>query len=241
MQGNGSTDNIIPIMEGLSDIEHHMLHFLENHDEQRIASREFAGSAGKGKPAMVVSATISTSPTMVYFGQEVGEPGDGNPGFGSETRTTIYDYWGVPNHVKWVNGGTFDGGHLDPDEKALREFYVTLLNFSRQSRALTGHYREIHSSNRSQTEWYNDRVFSFVRWKGDDRLIIISNFSGEEGYGFELQLPPDLVEAWGLANGVYPLEDQLGEQRFELRVSDGMARVRIDIGPLESFILAPGS
>jgi hypothetical protein len=40
-----------------------MLHFLDNHDEQRLASPEFAGSAIKGKPMMVISATISTSPT----------------------------------------------------------------------------------------------------------------------------------------------------------------------------------
>ncbi|MCK4748747.1 MAG: alpha-amylase, partial [Bacteroidales bacterium] len=94
MQGHGSTDAIVQIQNDLADIEQHMLHFLENHDEQRIASEGFAGDAAKGKPAMVVSTTISTSPTMVYFAQEVGEPGDGNAGFGSETRTTIYDYWG---------------------------------------------------------------------------------------------------------------------------------------------------
>jgi hypothetical protein len=55
----------------MKDIEH-MLHFLDNHDEQ-TPSPEFAGSAIKGKPMMVISATISTSPTMLYFGQEVGE------------------------------------------------------------------------------------------------------------------------------------------------------------------------
>ena len=59
----------------MADIEHHMLHFLENHDEQRMASPDFVGDAKLAKPAMVVSATISTSPTMIYFGQEVGEPG----------------------------------------------------------------------------------------------------------------------------------------------------------------------
>ncbi len=97
MQGHGSTDAIVHIQNELADIEPHMLHFLENHDEQRIASAEFAGDAEKGKPAMVVSATIGTSPIMLYFAQELGEPGDGNPGQGSETRTTIYDYWGVPS------------------------------------------------------------------------------------------------------------------------------------------------
>ena len=48
MQGYGSTDHIAPIQKAAKDIEHHMLHFLENHDEQRIASPEFAGDAFKG-------------------------------------------------------------------------------------------------------------------------------------------------------------------------------------------------
>ena len=109
MQGHGSTDNLPAIQESVKDIEHNMLHFLENHDEQRIASPDFAGSAEKGKPAMVVSAAISTSPTMIYFGQEVGEPGAENAGFGSPTRTSIFDYIGVPHHQRWMNEGKFDG------------------------------------------------------------------------------------------------------------------------------------
>ena len=61
------------------------------------ASPDFAGSARKGKPAMVVSTTISTSPTMVYFGQEFGEPGAEDLGFGDPTRTSIFDYGSVPS------------------------------------------------------------------------------------------------------------------------------------------------
>jgi glycosidase len=252
MQGRGSTDRIIPVMEGQRDIESHMLHFLENHDEQRIASKGFAGDAARGKPAMVVSATISSSPTMVYFGQEVGEPGDGNAGFGSETRTTIYDYWGVPNHVRWMNGGAFDGGGLTPEEKELRAFYSRLLNFTLESRALMGAYREIHSYNRASTPWYNDRVFSFVRWdegkrlmksfrvEESEKLVIVSNFDAENGFGFDLQLPPDLVLLWNLEDGDYTLEDRLGGGSTQLEVRDRLGKARIDIPPLGSFIYRVG-
>ena len=66
IQGHGSTDHIAPIQGGLADIEHHMLHFLENHDEQRIASVGFAGDPEKAKPAMVVSTCISTSPSYNF-------------------------------------------------------------------------------------------------------------------------------------------------------------------------------
>jgi glycosidase len=237
MQGHGSTDALVQIQNDLADIEHHMLHFLENHDEQRIASAGFAGDAAKGKPAMVVSTTISTSPTMVYFAQEVGEPGDGNAGFGSETRTTIYDYWGVPNHIRWMNNGAFDGGQLSQEEKELRAFYRSLLNFTLESQALTGEYREIHSFNRAHTGWYNDRVFSYVRWKDEERLVIVTNFDAVDAFGFELQLPPDLVQTWNLSEGTYTLDDQLGDRTLELHVSEGKAWTRIEIAPLESLIL----
>jgi hypothetical protein len=143
----------------------------------------------KVNPMMVLSTTISTSPTMIYFAQEVGEAGEGNPGFGSATRTTIFDYWGVPSHQRWMNNGAFDGGLLTDEEKDLRDFYKRLLNFSTKSTALMGDYREIHSFNRQNTEWYNDKVFSFVRWSDDEKLLIISNFNGDENYGFELQNP----------------------------------------------------
>ena len=144
MQGHGKTDNIPAIQGDLKDIEHHMIHFLEDHDEQRIASPDFAGNALKGKPAMVVSTTISTSPTLVYFGQELGEPGAENAGFGKPTRTSIFDYVGVPSYQRWVNNKQFDGGQSTEDEKSLRDFYKRLLNFTINSNALAGNYQDVH-------------------------------------------------------------------------------------------------
>ncbi|WP_441339132.1 alpha-amylase family glycosyl hydrolase [Polaribacter sp. L3A8] len=238
MQGHGITDHIPGIQEDLKDIEHNMLHFLENHDEQRIASPEFAGDALKAKPAMVVSTTISTSPTMVYFGQEFGEPGAENAGFGSASRTSIFDYIGVPTLQRWVNNKKFDGGQSTDAEKSLRDFYKRLLNFTITSDALMGEYQDIHHFNRQHTEWYNERVLSFVRWSGDEKLIIVSNFNAQDTYGFELGLPEDIIKKWNLKDGEYQLEDQLyKEYSSTLKVENGEARVRVDVKPLESFIL----
>jgi glycosidase len=238
MQGKGSTDNLIPIQEGLADIGKHMVHFLENHDEQRIASPGFAGKAESGKPAMVVSATIDKAPVMVYFGQEVGEPGAEDAGFGKPTRTSIFDYIGVPHHQRWLNGGKFDGGQLSASEKSLRDFYQRLLNFTINSPALAGEYQEIHSHNRQHTEWYNDRVFSFVRWSEDQKLIIVSNFDENETYGFELEIPADIIQNWNLKEGEYQLSEKLfGNVKPKLKVQNGIAKVRIDLNPLESWVL----
>lgn len=238
IQGHGSTDNLPAIQEALADIEGHMLHFLENHDEQRIASKGFAGSAEKGKPAMVVSTCLSTAPTMLYFGQNVGVPGDGNPGFGTETRTTIFDYWGVPAHQRWMNNGAFDGGQLTREEKELNDFYKTLLRFSSQSEALTGAYHEIHRLNRQETEGYNDKLFSFVRWKGEDRLIVVSNFEAISSFSFKLKINQDIQDEWNLKNGVYKLTDQLsGKDKFELNVENNVAYIELTMQPLQSIIL----
>ena len=238
MQGHGKTDNIPPIQEDLKDIEHHMLHFLENHDEQRIASPEFAGNAEKGKPAMVVSATISTSPTMIYFGQEVGEPAAEDAGFGKASRTSIYDYIGVPHLQRWVNNKQFDGGQSTNEELALRDFYKRLLNFTINSSALAKHYQDIHLFNRKHTEWYNDKVLSFVRWSEEEKLVIVSNFSLEKAYGFELQIPQDIIKTWDLKDGEYQVQDQLyDEYHSTLKIKNQQATTRIDIKPLESFIL----
>jgi glycosidase len=238
MQGHGKTDHIPSIQENLKDIEHHMLHFLENHDEQRIASPEFAGNAEKGKPAMVVSATISTSPTMIYFGQEVGEPGAEYAGFGSPSRTSIFDYIGVPHHQRWMNTKQFDGGQSTKEEKDLRDFYKRLLNLTITSSALAGNYQDIHQFNRAHTEWYNDKVLSFVRWSNEEQLIVVSNFSDSDSFGFELQLPENLINRLQLKEGSHEVKDQLYHTyKSILKVENTKASVRIDIKPLESFIL----
>ncbi len=237
MQGHGSTDHLPAIYDGLADIEHHMLHFLENHDEQRIASAPFAGKAEKGKPAMVVSTCMSTSPTMLYFGQNVGERGDGDMGFGDESRTSIFDYCGVPAHQRWMNNGKFDGGQLSPSEKDLNDFYKTLLSFSAHSEALLGAYKEIHSYNRENTEGYTDKLFSFVRWKGEEQLIVVSNFD-EDQHVFQLKMDAETVTSWRLKDGTYPLVDQLSRKDdLRLVVKKGQGYIDLVLPGLESHIL----
>lgn len=238
MQGHGLTDNIPPIQEDLKDIEHHMLHFLENHDEQRIASPGFAGNAAKGKPAMVVSATISSAPTMLYFGQELGEDGSENSGFGTPTRTSIFDYVGVPSLQRWVNDKKFDGGKSTKEELVLRDFYKRLLNFTIKSDALMGTYEDLHQFNRESTINYNAKVLSFTRWSENEKLIIISNFDADNSNEFELKIPSEIIKKWNLKDGTYKLTEQLyNSESFILQVNNSVGIIKISIKKLESFIL----
>lgn len=236
IRGKSSPDELTNIQKGMSDIEHHMLHFLDNHDEQRLASPEFAGTPERGKPLMVVSATISTSPTMIYFGQEVGEAGNEDAGFGKRSRTSIFDYIGVPNHQRWMNDGKFDGGKLSDSEKQLRDFYKRLLNFTIKSDALMGSFEEIQLVNR-QNPNYDALLYSYVRWSEKQKLVIIANFSSEKESEFDLKIPSSLILKWKLKDGSYVLVDKLySESKTYLTVKNGEGSVRVKIKPSESFI-----
>lgn len=237
IQGKTWPDGLTDIQHRMTDIEHHMLKFLDNHDEQRLASPEFAGTPEKGKPLMVVSATISTAPTMIYFGQEVGEAGNENAGFGTHSRTSIFDYIGVPNHQRWMNGGKFDGGQLSQGEKELRDFYKRLLNFSINSSALMGNFQEIQTANRNITPGYDIAIYSYTRWSDTQKLIVVTNFYSLASSNFELRIPADIIQKWNLKDGTYTITDQLYHKKTtQLKVENGEGKAQISIGPSESFI-----
>ena len=96
------------------------LRYAENHDEVRLAARaEWDGTGMRIGPAVsAILYGLSRGPVMVYNGQEVGEPAAGVEGFGGDdARTSIFDYWSMPELVKWANGGKFDGGKLSAEQK----------------------------------------------------------------------------------------------------------------------------
>lgn len=175
---------------------------------------------------------------MLYFAQAMGEAGASNAGFGKSSRTTIFDYWGIPSLQRWVNNGTFDGGQLTHKERHLRDFYSRLLTFSSRSPALTGNYLDIHTANRNHSPGYDDSLFSFARWKDDDRLIIVSNFSDTKNYSIELQLPATLIKQWQLKDGEHALTEQLyGSIVSTLVIQKRAGKISLKLKPLESFIL----
>lgn len=210
MAGQRNTTDIADIQSRLQGITKNMLHFMENHDEQRIASRFFAGDPWKALPAMLISATIDQGPVMIYFGQEVGEPGAGAEGFQSDDgRTTIFGYWGVPEHQKWMNDGKFDGGKLSAEQKQLRMFYSTLLNFAATSDAIArGEYRDITAHNVAQGN-FSGRVHAFVRFCEEEKLLIVSSFNNTEE-NVTVQIPHGIFREMGLdENKYYVIRDML--------------------------------
>ncbi|HVV56562.1 MAG TPA: alpha-amylase family protein [Mucilaginibacter sp.] len=191
-----------------------MLRFMENHDEQRIASRYFAGDPWLAVPGMIVTAALNVGPIMIYSGQEVGEPADGAEGFsGDDGRTSIFDYWGVPEHQKWMNGGKFDGGGLSASQKDLRNFYSRLLNLARSEEALrSGKFWELMIANEHQ-QGFDTRIYLFVRYTGKQRILVVANFNREQR-GLQVMLPADLLQYMQIT-GSREFTDLLSGAKYE--------------------------
>jgi len=195
------------------DIDQHMLRFMENHDEQRIASRYFAGDAWLAVPGMIVTATMNTGPVMIYSGQEVGEPALGDQGFsGDDGRTSIFDYCGVPEHQKWLNNGAFDGANLSESQNNLRGFYQKLLTSVRDNEALTsGLFYELMMANEHQPG-FDQLLYIYLRYTDQQRVLVITNFNRTER-ALVVKLPDDLLSKINLS-GNAAFTDLLSGTKF---------------------------
>lgn len=194
----------------LQDIEPHLLRFLENHDEQRLAHPEFAGSAERGWPAMIVTALLGQGPTMLYFGQAQGEKAEQDLGFGKASRTTIFDYAGVPAHQAWMNGGRFDGGGLSPAQQELEAAYQRLLTFSANEPILRGDFYSLNEYNLEHSLGYTERQYSFVRKHGDDWLLVFVNFDFRD-CPCTLAIPHDIAAQLSGCQAGAQLHEKIGE------------------------------
>lgn len=165
----------------IDGLQNKMLNFLENHDEQRIASDFFAGDPFKAIPGMIVSATISSSPVMVYFGQELGERGMDKEGFsGVDGRTTIFDYWSVETIRQWRNNGSYGNAGLSPDQKRLRDFYLKLIKIAQEDPCInSGKFFDLMYANYENPEFDSTKQYAFLRSDGKEFTLIVANFSSQ--------------------------------------------------------------
>jgi glycosidase len=200
MRGEQPASNITSAWQNLNGLDAHMLRFLENHDEQRIASPFFAGDAWKGIPAMLVSACMNTGPAMLYFGQEVGEQAAGASGFsGDDGRTTIFDYWRVPEHQKWMNEGRFDGGKLEESQKALLEKYREIMRVSQHEVVANGAFYDLMYTNQDNPDFDTEKVYAFIRYTDKARALFVANFSYED-LEIKVRIPEHAFGLMGLEN-----------------------------------------
>ena len=194
----------------LGDMEPHMLNFLENHDEHRFASKEFAGQADLVTPSLVVASTIGTGAMMVYFGQELGEKGEDAEGYsGHDGRTTIFDYWSIPTLRRWLNGGRPALKNLDPVQRWLRERYATVLNLCDTEPAInSGSFFDLMYVNYNSPGLDPTKVYTYLRHSPDETLLIAVNFA-DGACKPDINIPAHAFDCLDIKPGSYEATDLL--------------------------------
>ena len=227
VRGEASASCITGQWQCVDDIRTHMLYFLENHDEQRIASDFFAGSGEKARPALAVSAFMGINPLMIYAGQELGERGMDAEGFsGRDGRTTIFDYWHVDTLDRLCHGDLLT---CTPEQQALYAYYNNIVKLCNSEAALReGTFYDLQYANYVADNGYNaDRQYAFLRAAGKEKMLIVANFADQDVH-VGVRIPENAFAFMGLREGLCSAHDLLsGEmQTLELR-KDGAAFVEI--------------
>ena len=200
--GNCPTSKITTAWQWVDGISSHMLYFLENHDEQRIASDFFAGDPFRAYPALVVNALMRSNPFMVYAGQEYGERGMDQEGFsGRDGRTTIFDYWTVPSlHRAHVSHSLTD------DEKALASLYDKVLHIAATEKAVgEGDFFDLMYVNGHLAQ----RQYAFMRKAAGEMLFVVANFA-DERIECRVNIPAHAFDFLNIPHADMTADDMLG-------------------------------
>ena len=215
--GHRSATDITRQWQTNDDIVDHMLYFLENHDEQRIASDFFAGNARKGIPALMTSALMRTNPFMLYAGQEYGERGMDEEGFsGRDGRTTIFDYWSVDSLIH----GYSSRRQLTKEEKSIEATYKKVLNIATNEKAVTGgKFFDLMYVNPTSADFNADRQYVFLRSNEDDLMIVLANFS-DENSDCKINIPQHAFDYLNLKKGIMEGTDLLNGEKITITLSD---------------------
>ncbi|MBR1688192.1 MAG: alpha-amylase family protein [Prevotella sp.] len=216
---NAPTSAITGAWQQTDDIRDQMLYFLENHDEQRIASDFFAGSAQKGMPALIASVLMQQNPFMLYAGEEYGERGMDREGFsGNDGRTTIFDYWSVDTlcRAAWKT--------LKADERRLYELHQKVFAIARKEKAVAnGSFFDLMYVN-----GHLDRQYVFLRKAGSDLLLIAVNFD-DRPVSIGVNLPAHAFDFLSIPEKKAIATDLLSGEKQSLElVKDGCVALKLE-------------
>lgn len=221
-------------VDGIGD---RMLNFLENHDEVRFASREYAGDPAKAVPSLVVSAMFSKGPFMIYYGQELGEMAHDNEGFaGDNSRSTIFDYWSYDNLRRWYDGGKCSVRKLTSHEKWLRNLYKKVLTICNSHDAIReGEFFDLMYVNLRNPGFNPHKQFAFLRYTSKEVLLIVANFSDEPA-SVSLHIPKLAIDMAKIPTGRLETSDLLWGKQMNILVGEDV-ETQIELGGHDSLVI----
>jgi glycosidase len=182
--------------------------YAENHDEVRLASHNAWAGIGSevGRVVSAVLFGLSRGPILFYNGQEVGEGAHDAEGFSAaDGRTTIFDYWSMPELCKWVNGHAYDGGKLSDAQRELRNYYTRLIHLCGESAFRDGQFFGLNGANLNNPAYgrvdgegsSGHWLYSFLRYDSasQQRFLVIANFHSRYSISnVRILLPDEAIE-----------------------------------------------
>lgn len=226
---NYSAAQITNCWQTVEGLNGNMLNFLENHDEQRFASTQYAGDAAIVIPSLIVSSMINTGPMMIYAGQELGEPAADAEGYsGLDGRTTIFDYWSIPTLRRWYNNGNCDEKLLTSREVWLRNIYSKILNICNQEKAISnGNFFDLMYVNYDNPSLNPHDHYVFLRNFENETLLIAVNFRSSS-CDLKINIPRHAFNTLSIPEGKF--------EAVELLSSDKNIKAFSSEIPFETFI-----
>ena len=212
------TSSISRAWQSTDDIRDHMLYFLENHDEQRLASDFFAADGRKGIPGMITLVLMQQNPFMIYAGEEYGERGMDHEGFsGNDGRTTIFDYWSVDTLCRAAQK------KLTDEEQQLFRIHQTTLLLSRSEKAITdGVFFDLMYVNN-----HLERQYAFLRYATGELLLVVTNFEDRDVV-VDINIPAHAFEYLGLKEKKVVATDLLTRDLLAMSMrKDGSIKMEI--------------
>ncbi len=210
LEGRAPARQISEIWKKTEGLHNFLLYFLENHDEQRLASDMFLGNGYRAIPGMTMAATMFNNPLLLYSGQELGERGMDIEGFsGLDGRTTIFDYWGLNLINEWRGNGNYSELNLSLETRRIRHFYSKLINLIHENPALyKGRFYDLLWANNDNPSFNSEKLFAFIRYYQGDILIVIVNFSEQDIY-YKLKIPEHAMQLTNIDRDKFYFGDDL--------------------------------
>ena len=208
--GQAPATTITGAWQQTDDIKDHMLYFLENHDEQRVASDFFAGDAKKGIPGLVASVLMRSNPFMLYAAEEYGERGMDKEGFsGCDGRTTIFDYWSIDTLCRAANS------KLRKSEQQIYDIHEKVMQIARTEKAVDGDTYDLMYVNPASESFNPEKHFAFLRKKDDEMLLVVCNFNDKKD-SISVNIPKHAFEWFNIPEKKYEAKDLLTDEKKQL-------------------------
>lgn len=194
--GNCSATTLTSNWQWQAEIQGAMLNFLENHDEQRLASRFWNNGRRYPWAELAFSVLFNEASFMLYYGQEwMDDAAETDNG-----RTSIYDFTspsGVRRAAHFARTGkaiklndAADTDSLDCYRRYLELMQTAASPLMRQGSNWDLCYLQ------NDCKWNRDNMFAFARYDGHGAAVVICNFSDSDTE-LSVRLPEELLKYTG--------------------------------------------